>query len=85
MNPEVEILERAADYLESLGSLTVSNALPTVQVTTNSHSLFRVAPVLAKGFRETAEEYSEPDTAVLCEHCWDNVKMAKAILGVSDG
>lgn len=85
METEGKVLEQAADYLEALGAVTISHVPFGVQVTTNAHSLFRAAPILAKAFRETALEYSEPGTVVICEHCLDNLDMAYAIIGGADG
>lgn len=86
MNTEIRILlEDAAEYLEGLNSVNGNYSLGGfVNVTTtNQPALFRIAPLLARELRETLEEYSDPGTTVLCEHCWANVKMAEALVSGS--
>ncbi|MDH5134058.1 MULTISPECIES: hypothetical protein [unclassified Microbacterium] len=82
MNDEVRLLEGAAELLESLTPIEITTLEGiSFSVTTNQSPLLRVAPFLAREMRDTAREYSEPETTVLCEHCWANVSMAKAIIG----
>lgn len=82
MNDDVRLLEDAAAFLESLTPIEItSREGVSFSVTTSQFPLLRAAPFLAREMRDTAREYSEPETAVLCEHCWANVGMARAILG----
>lgn len=38
-------------------------------------------PLVIRTLKDTANEY-EPDTRVLCSHCWDNVNFARIIIGL---
>ena len=91
---ERDLLLSAAERIEGMlpTSWTKTVGIGPYQVTTTTtnatvtswglpNSLNGALPLIVKMLRETAGEY-DPDVRVLCQHCWDNVNLARVILGM---
>jgi len=89
-----DLLRRAAEYLEQpirwmvgANSDTVSFSNHTYQTVTTATATTTIPGQimyarLARMFRETAAEFDEPNVGIGCGHCWDNVALARMVLGM---